>query len=295
MNKAFQPRSSLKRLVKILHKTIQGSTRKFNFAQLRHGERPRQNYRFLFVVGASGSGTTMLTRILAYPNSVVGIGGMHISIPQTEKEAYQLATYHNQVNALLWDRYGSLEQYQWAKHESLWILDELLSLPQYKQIQYILYKRSAPFMLGDRYRPDLADLFDMYEDLRIIVIYRDPRASTYSSFRRGFVNTLRHAAIITDEQLTYMAAQLATLPQESYMLLNYTNFCSRPSDYVHALAIFSGIDEGLLQEAATQEKVVLGQDDKWRNELASNDVAFLDQYFDDRRQQQWSLLASSKD
>ena len=46
--------------------------------------------KFIFIVGASGSGTTMLTRILSEPKEVIGLGGNFDPFPKEQRKARAL-------------------------------------------------------------------------------------------------------------------------------------------------------------------------------------------------------------
>ena len=43
-----------------------------------------RQYRFVFVVGAQGSGTTVLTRILSGPECAIALGGNYVTIPRDD-------------------------------------------------------------------------------------------------------------------------------------------------------------------------------------------------------------------
>jgi hypothetical protein len=246
--------------------------------------------RFIFIIGASGSGTTMLSRMLSRPACCASLGGNYISLPTDNPVARALVDRFNALTQDLWDRHADASVVVAAKRELPTLHRELLALPEMRAVTHINYKRSAPFMLGDRHRPDLADLFDLFEDVRIIAAYRDPRASAASSLRRGFAPSLRQCAVITDEQLTYISAQLATLDADRYLALGYEHFCDAPHDWTARLAALTGLDEHALAQAMSEERIAPGRNDRWRQELAPDDAATLDEFFNARRRRQWPML-----
>lgn len=259
-----------------------------------HDRSLRRNYQFIFIVGVSGSGTTMLTRILSSPDTVIGLGGNYNTIPNSDETAHLLATQFNKVTADLWDRKATHKQYQRAKSNLLLIIDSLLRLKNYSHASHILYKRSAPFNLGDQYRPDLSDLFDLFENPRIIVLYRDPRASTFSSFRRRFAENLRQCAIICEEQLTYLSSQLATLDHNYYRVISYQDLCSQPETLIKQLAEFCQLSVDILLRAAEKENIEPGRNERWLQALDPSEIDFLIKFFDTRRLSQWTSLFSSE-
>jgi hypothetical protein len=250
-----------------------------------------QNYRFVFIVGASGSGTTMLTRLLSAPPGCVALGGNHVSIPRSDRRGYAIARKFRQANDAMWDRSSSASRAARGRREMLELIAELLAMPAYRDVNRVLFKRSAPFHRGDRYRPDLGDLAEMFEDLRILVVRRDPRASTASSERRKFASNLRACAVITEEQLTYLSAQLATLDPAVTMSFAYEDFCRAPVDWMGRIAGFCGLPREALEHAVREEGVDSSRNEAWQRRLDPEERAFLERFFDERRLRQWPRLA----
>ena len=250
------------------------------------------DYRFTFIVGASGSGTTLLSRVLSSPAGTVCLGGMYWTVSQEHRQAWLLMKAFNQAITWLWDRHGTVENYHRARRLLPVIVQQFLSQPEYSDRKQIIYKRSAPFNYGDRFRPDISDLFTLFPKVRIVVIHRDPAASTYSSLRRKFAENLHQSAVITEEQLTYLSAQLATFPAGSFYILNYEAFCRQPLTEIEPLAAFCDLPLADLQQAIQREDIKSTENEKWRRELDPAGVEFLESFFDTRRRQQWPLLNS---
>lgn len=248
------------------------------------------NYRFIFIVGASGSGTTLLSRILSSSNGSICLGGMYWTVSPEHRQAWLLMKTFNQAITWLWDRHGTVENYNRARRLLPIIIQEFLRQPEYNNRKQIIYKRSAPFNYGDRFRPDLSDLFTLFPHVQIVVIYRNPAASTYSSLRRKFAENLHHSAVITEEQLTYLSAQLATIPVGRYYLLSYEAFCRQPLQEIEPLATFCDLPLADLKQAIEKENIKSTENEKWRQELDPIEVSFLESFFDTRRLRQWPLL-----
>jgi hypothetical protein len=250
----------------------------------------RGRYRFVFLVGAQGSGTTLLIRMLSRPAAALALGGNYVTIPRNDPEAFSLVEQFDEANAALWDRKAGHERHAELRQQLRRIVDRLLGLPRYAGVSHVLYKRSAPFFGGDRYRPDLADLVDAFADLRVIAIYRDPRAATCSALRRGYADNLRQCALISEEQLTYLAAQLATLDQERWRVVGYEALCAQPRPLLTELAAFCGLPAEDVLGALQDEPLTTTQNERWRAELDQAGRDYLDAFFDARRLEQWSLL-----
>jgi hypothetical protein len=245
----------------------------------------------IFIIGASGSGTTMLTRILSSPPYVIGLGGNSDTIPKENQKAVRLARIFKQATKNLWDRKAGFEVHGKAKQVLRAVTDELFELDAFQKATRLLHKRSAPFGIGDRYRPDLLDLFELFSDPKVLVAYREPKASTYSSLRRGFSRNLRQSAVICEEQLTYLNAQIQSLGRQACMVLNYETFCAHPMECIEDVASFCQLDQDELRRATLAENVTPLQIDRWRKALPNKDVEYLDSFFSEARRSQWSLLS----
>ncbi len=245
-----------------------------------------------FIIGASGSGTTMLSKILCSPRQVIGIDDFK-DVPITDAAARAAADRFKIVTQVLWDRESSQAQYQRAKLAVFCSVEELFGQEAYTDARYLVHKRSAPFFRGERCRPDVSDLFDIFESPRIVVLYRDPCESTYSSLRRGFAGNLKQCAVICEDQLTYIDSQLATLDKASYKVITYEALCSRPLEIIPQLAEFTGLPLEELKQATIDQKVTVAKMGRWRQLLLPEDVSFLDSFFDARRRAQWPILSAA--
>ncbi len=253
------------------------------------GQRPHRAYRFIFIIGASGSGTTLLARILSTPDNALALGGNYTTIAEGEA-GHGLMLAFNLATEQLWDPHAGQAAHAEARVRTSRVVNRLLALPALADKTHIIYKRSAPFFKGDRHRPDLSDIFELFDEPRVIVIYRDPLASTYSSLRRGFAENLRQMAVICEERLTYLAAQAATLASEQYRLIQYEDFCANPGQYAAGLAEFCGFPEETVRQAIAAAEVRPDRIDHWRAECSPEEVRFLTGFFSPRRMAQWANL-----
>lgn len=247
-------------------------------------------FRLLFVSGASGSGTTLLAKILTASPHVVAVAGKHRTLARGQDPAFLLAKRINWTTRDLWDRHGDVKTYLQARQALPGMVQELLQYEQHASTTHVVIKRSAPFYKGDRYRPDMQDVVDLFPDTRILVIYRDPRAATYSSFRRGFALNLHNMAVICEENLTLLSAQLQALEPGMYKAFRYETWMRHARTVTRDIAAFAGLPEQLLVDAAERSNLDIGKNDQWRNELSEEDAAFLDTYFSDERVRRWDFL-----
>ncbi len=255
---------------------------------------PDRNITFVFVSGASGSGTTLLTRILSQASAAVALGGNFVSLPRPDRAIRRELLRLDRATADLWDRQGTYPARAEAQRRIPLIVGRLLSRPDLDQTTHVIYKRSAPFFKGNRYRPDLWDLSELFEHPRILIMYRQPQAAVFSSLRRGFSKNLLQAAKTCEEQLTYLSAQLGALRPDRYQVLHYEALCENPTALAGQLAEYCSLPPDELRRAMLAEEITAGRNQRWKSELAAADVAFLESFFDRRRLAQWPRLRTAQ-
>ncbi|MBC6955887.1 MAG: sulfotransferase [Chloroflexi bacterium] len=251
-----------------------------------------RDFRLLYVSGASGSGTTLLAQILAAAPQVVTVAGKHRTLSREKDPAFRLAKRINWTTRDLWDRHGDVSLYAQARQALPRLVQELLQYEQHAATTHLVIKRSSPFYRGDRYRPDMQDIVDLFPNSRILVIYRDPRAATYSSFRRGFAPNLHNMAVVCEEHLTLLSAQLQALDAGSYMAFRYETWMQHAQAVTRDVAAFAGLPEQVLLDATERKRLDSSKNDQWRNELSPEDAAFLDTFFNEKRTRRWGFLES---
>lgn len=250
--------------------------------------------RFTFIAGAAGSGTTVLLRLLSAPETSASLGGNHLKIPGDDDD-YRLVAEFRSANDLVWDRSRSIAENQegWRRWRAAW--EKIQAAPAFAGISHYFFKRSFPFGYPHgQFVPYLWDVADMVGDVHFVLIYRDPRASTYSALHRGFGDDLRRLAVVCSEQLTLLAAQARTLPPERLHLVSYRRLCTQPWATVERLLGSLAMDGESIRQAVALEMVEPTNDDRYRRELPAEGVAWLDRFFDERRCRQWALLAAAE-
>ena len=243
--------------------------------------------RFIFISGAEGSGTTLLRRLLASPPGCASLGRDIAKLPD-HPDARPLFQAFENANQRLWDRLLPLPQHEQARRDCYGAAAVMAKAPAFAETSHFVFKRSSPFGGGDRHRPDLLDVIGLPADSRIVLIYRDPCAATYSALRRGFDADLRRLALRCAEHLTWAAAQLRCIDPERILVVSYARLCQAPELELPRLGAFCGfaIEPGELSEALIRDA-----DARYRSELRPAYAAWLEHFFDVRRRQ-WESLAA---
>jgi Sulfotransferase family len=254
--------------------------------------------RFIFIGGAEGSGTTLLLRLLSSPNCCVSLGGSLQKLPDFPV-CKQLADAFIAANNLVWDRKLSFEEQDDGRSKWHVAMDHILAVPAFAQTSHYLFKRSFPFRVTalprDRHTPDLWDILELWPDVRILVIYRDPRAATYSAFRRKFDSDLRRLAVVCSEQLTWLAGQVRAIGSERIRIVSYARLCADPGAALEPVANFCDIPYDQLSDAIGSEKFDTNADSRWSHELNKANSNWLDRFFNCRRLRQWEILRAGSD
>ena len=253
----------------------------------------RKNVHFIFIAGAEGSGTTLMSRLLAAPKTAASLGGLYVKTPQSE-EAARLTEEFQSVNYLVWDRKASFAENREARRKWRAVWEHILGCAAFAGTTHFVFKRSFPFGIPrERYVPYLQDVDEMVGNVQFVVMYRDPRASSYSTLRRGFDKDLRGLAVLCSEQLTLLAAQTRTIPENRLKVVSYSKLCLAPADTIAPLLRRCDLDHEEVQRAIEREFPKPKVDDRYRRALGADQVAWLDEFFDERRCRHWAFLKAA--
>jgi hypothetical protein len=246
--------------------------------------------RLIFIAGAEGSGTTLLRRLLAAPECCACIGRDIAKMPD-HPEAQPLLASFERISQLLWDRAQPMADRMRAQQDWARTGAALASSPAFADVSHFIVKRSYQFGgIPYRYCPDVCDLFDLPFETRIVAIYRDPCAATYSALRRGFDTDLYRLAARAANFLAVLAGQVRSVEPDRRHLLSYASLCAAPGHAFGPLARFCELPEAPIRAAAQAEGLLGDADRRYAEELPPNDIAWLEGYFNARRRAQWDIL-----
>jgi sulfotransferase family protein len=242
--------------------------------------------RFIFVGGAEGSGTTLLRRVLASPSTCASHGKDIAKLPD-RPDARPLFRAFEEANTRLWDRLLPLPLHEEARQDFHRTAAAMVDSPAFAECSHFIFKRSSPFGGGDQRRPDLFDVFELPVESRIVLIYRDPCAASYSALRRGFDTDLRRLALRCAEHLTWLDAQFRAVDPERVLLVSYRRLCHAPNAELERLSTFCGFT---LSQSDFGESLEPDTDARYRRELPAPQAGWLESFFDARRRSQWQSL-----
>jgi hypothetical protein len=253
-----------------------------------------QNRRYVFIGGAEGSGTTLLLRLLSSPGGCASLGGNYFKLPN-HPEAEPLAQAFERANRRVWNRKVSFRDQEEGFEQWRAAMDRILESPAFNATSHFVFKRSFPFAQPrDQYAPDLWDILRLWPGVRIVVIYRDPRAATFSAFRGKFDSDLRRLAVACSEQLTALAAQVRAIGPDRVRILSYRRLCEDATGVLGPLTDFCSVPLDQVIAAVQAEPIDNTTDARWARELGGRDIACLNRFFDDCRHRQWEILAAAQ-
>jgi hypothetical protein len=252
---------------------------------LEHQQTPHGK-RFIFAGGAEGSGTRLLRRVLAAPACCASHGRGIAKLPD-HPDAEPLFRAFEEANARLWDRRLPLPMHEQAREDVHRAAAALVQSPAFVECTHFIFKRSFPFGGGDHHRPDLFDVVDLPVESRIVLIYREPCAATYSTFRRGFDTDLRRLALRCAEHLTWLDAQFRAVDPARVLLVSYPRLCRAPDTELERLSTFCGL---AVSHSDLGETLEPDTDARYRRELPAPQAEWLETFFDARRRSQWHSL-----
>lgn len=246
--------------------------------------------KLIFIGGAEGSGTTLLLRLLAAPENCASLGGNYVKVSD-DPEAGPLVREFQNANLKLWHRKLSYVDHEQARCEWMEVTRKILTARAFTKQNRLIFKRSFPFALPrDQHTPDIWDILDLLPGTRIVVIYREPCAATFSAFRRGFDSDLRRLAVTCSEQLTWLAGQVRAVGPHWVQIVSYRKLCEDPLAALAPLAEFCDISFEPIRGAALGEGMSVAADLRYTRELSRPDIDWLERFFDVRRRKQWNIL-----
>lgn len=243
--------------------------------------RPVLPRMFVFVIGAEGTGSTWLSRLI--PADHRPTGNIHKGIA---------AVIHQ-----LWSD-GPLDQLLVAQQGLVDALNTFV--PRHRRISVL--HASAPDWDSLHY-PDLhSSLWHSFYQanltLRILVTYREAAAAAHSNYRRNWRHLrlkgkrdIARSARSTEKHMTLLASQLQALPwPDDVLVVCFRHMLQQPLAEASRMAAYlrlNKIDRLRLQTAMTRNR---RKPSNYTTRLSAPQLGFLAEFFDAERRSKWEVL-----
>lgn len=219
-----------------------------------------------------------------------------ISIVGTEGSGHHMMSACIQFEGCTSPRDGSLENAMQLYNVNLTDskgIERAIKARQDSGFKYFLDNASFPW--GRPYRlisrHDLIlyhQLISQREDCKIffIVLYRDIRHSTLSTFRRFDKNviSLAHSAQNQEANLLYINSQLQTIPKEDYVIVDYYDVCENPKSF----------ESLVIERSGYKDFKFIGKNAKIsKNRNTYDDNVLLNKFFSDQRMSQFRFITDN--
>lgn len=131
-------------------------------------------------------------------------------------------------------------------------------------------------------RPNLVELFDFIgdiSDIKLLPLYRDPVAVTWSAVRRGFIDDVMKQARIVENNFIYIVEQLKQCPKDNYEIFTYEKFFTDYDYYINIISDFWSLNKDTFIKDIRIPAVTPEEE---RNRLQ--------EFFTEERVSQWKFL-----
>lgn len=238
--------------------------------------------QMIHVTGASCSGSSVMATILSNIPTMAGIGEDHPGIDHYMKEKFI------EANILTWDRLASFRDHGYHMSRLVKTLGGMSGLDMLAEYTHFVFKRSA--MVGDKYRLDMNDILETFPNSKVLIMYRDPKAATWSSLKNKTGENLRHCAVMQADQLTVMNSQIRTNPRKRILVVSYEGFCKSPKNMASVISGFCETETSLFMDSLLKTDIRKSSQNQWREEANNEETDQLDQFFRTRNSQ-WRELS----
>lgn len=202
---------------------------------------PNRDREFVFIAGTSGSGTTLLLRMLSSLPEIISLGGNHVDVGDSEV-GRRFVERIDEASRIYWDSRSSFAEWQSARDSMQLTIEEARTTTEFPELETILFKRSCPFYREEFHRPSFLDATNELGADKIIWIQRNLVDTTYSSFRREFCKNLRHTATTQVVCFQQLQSEFKAIDPNKRMFIAYEDLCQQPLEVAMRLTSFLGCD-----------------------------------------------------
>ena len=244
-------------------------------------ERPVLPRMFVFVIGAEGTGSTWLSRLV--PADHRPTGNIHKGIAG--------------VMHKLWSD-GPLEQVLVAQQGLVEALKTFV--PRHRRISVL--HASAPDWDSLHY-PDIhSSLWQSFYQanltLRILVTCREAAAAAHSNYRRNWrhlrlngKHDIARSARSTEKHMSLLTSQLQSLPHpQDVLVVCFRNMLQQPALEASRMAAYLRLTKAEAHRLTTAMTHNRRKPSNYTKSLSASQLGFLTEFFDAERRSKWSLL-----
>lgn len=240
----------------------------------------------IHVTGSTCSGSSVVASVLGGATEVAGIGEDHVGILHYMRDKL------NEANRIAWDSTTEFSMHEYHLSRVVAITQNISELESMKDKTHMVFRRSVIQQGG--YSLGISDFMSAFPEAKLVICYRDPRMCAWSAFRRGLGNGLRNCCVTQAEQLTSMVAQLATIPEESYMVISYNKICRYPKVELQGIANFCGLNYESLVRGLSGFRIRKGNENAWYEEAEDKDKTRIGDFFNERLST-WNILVEKSE
>jgi hypothetical protein len=213
----------------------------------------------VFIAGVEGSGTTLLNKLISESKNAMSI--THHDYLQAEKVSmpdngmripgvnhvrnFQHFTTVKKFNRLV----NKIWQFPYSNNQDKksQTLMRLCNLKIPVSIYNVVIKRSYPSGTQGIIFPNLADLFCMSKNVKIIHLKRNLKKNASSVLRRGFVNTIEDSIERVKHANRLLESQLDLLENAEILTITYEDLLENKHNTLAKIENFLGCEPGELK------------------------------------------------
>ena len=197
--------------------------------------------KFLFLIGAEGSGHHLFRSLLA----------PHFAEPWFVFEgAWHSILIEQWDDALRWESQSVSNS---EKNSSYTEMQKILEQLERSGVTHAYENASFPFNnpRNSLRRPDLIafnQIIHQFAECRYLILYRDPVSMTYSAIRRKFTDNPYLQSKIVEDNLIYIATQMQQMDVSLFKTIRFEELISQPDAHIEKLEDWWSLDRNLLEE-----------------------------------------------
>ncbi len=212
----------------------------------------------IFIAGVEGSGTTLVNKLLSESKNAMSIthhdylSSEPVSIADKAERLHKTPLIRTLQHFIVAKKFNHLVDKIWHfpyshnQYIKYGTLRRLCDLKIPSAISNVVIKRSYPSGKQGVIFPNLADLFCISKNIKIIHLKRDLKENAASVLRRGFVNNIEDAIRRVKHAIMILESQLDALDDSDVLTITYEDLVKNKLNTLARLEKFLGYEPGEL-------------------------------------------------